>query len=206
MKIYRYPRENVFAIDNGSEIYNIFTDSKIAKYSKGVIIKGNEIKDSPIKFPYDILLETKDTYEIANNEKYIYDKNVWELMNDKFEYIEDRAYKIDLNDLKIVEPENKLINKEIIRIIKDIIKNVDIVKGLYKEDDYVLKRQWFMEYVDFTSFNNNENDTREKQIYTCINNIKNYFKDLQINNNYQIKLLFEIFFNSTDNCISNTTN
>lgn len=205
-KIYSYPNQlDVYAIDIGNEIYNLvlnYEGDMVSSYLKGGIIQLNTELDEDeldIKFPYNVLMESFD-YELKLKDNIAYD--MWET-NDGVTFTYNN-YQLNINQLNIVYPEEIDLSPEITKTIQEIKHNVEKIKNLYNKDDSVLQSQWFMDYVDFSKFKDMKvkDANREIEIANLIQSINKLSSQFQINNNHQMKLLFQIFFNLKDTCIS----
>jgi len=212
--------DNIYSISIDNKIYNLVlnyeesNEKLFNSYLKGGIIQLNksiDINDPKyeIKFPYNLLIDNDISYDLSyeqiDNSKFVvYDKNVWiKINNIQFKYNSIPNNILDISNLNIKEQPKKDITNEIETIIKDIRINVEQIKNLYIKDDIILQNQWFMDYVDFSKFKDTTytNENREKEIIRYINNIHKLSPNFQINNNHQMKLLFQIFFNLNDTCI-----
>ena len=141
-----------------------------------------------------------ENYVLQTNDSIVYDK--WKTKDGvTFTY---KDYILNINNLNKVYPEEIEITAELTKTILEIKTNVEKLKTLYNKDDFVLQSQWFMDYVDFSKFKdmNVRHESREKEISTIIATILKLSDEFQINNNHQMKLLFQILFNSKDTCIS----
>ena len=208
-KVYNYPSQsNVYAIDTGNKIYNLVLnyegdDFMANSYLKGGIVQFKDfmdIGDIKTHFPNDILMNPYENYDLQTNDSIVYD--MWETKDGvTFTY---KDYSLNINNLNIVYPEEIEITAELTKTILEIKTNVEKLKTLYNKDDFVLQSQWFMDYVDFSKFKdmNVRHESREKEISTIIATILKLSDEFQINNNHQMKLLFQILFNSKDTCIS----
>ena len=219
---------NIYSISIDNKIYNLVLNYEeshekiLNSYLKGGIIQLNkniDINDPKyeIKFPYNLLIDNDISYDLsyeqidisneisANSKFVVYDKNVWtKINNTQFKYNSIPNIILDISNIEITEePKKKDITNEIETIIKDIRINVEQIKNLYNKYDIILQNQWFMDYVDFSKFKDATytNENREKEIVRYINNIHKLSQNFQINNNHQMKLLFQIFFNLNDTCI-----
>ena len=208
-KVYNYPSQsNVYAIDTGNKIYNLVLnyegdDFMANSYLKGGIVQFKDfmdIGDIKTHFPNDILMNPYENYDLQTNDSIVYD--MWETKDGvTFTY---KDYSLNINNLNKVYPEEIEITAELTKTILEIKTNVEKLKTLYNKDDFVLQSQWFMDYVDFSKFKdmNVIHESREKEISTIISTILKLSEEFQINNNHQMKLLFQILFNSKDTCIS----
>lgn len=208
MTIYKYPNvEGIYAIKHQNKIYNILDNGQYDSNSfltGGILIKYKET--SPTQFPYNIMMDGYDTYDISKNKNIIYDATIWN---------ESEALNIvqTINAKKIDSTPQDNMNRILIKDIKTILKEVNKIKNLYKENDIILKQQWFMDYVKLEPSSSQETNrdwnkediiniinTREKQIVDSINLIHKLSKSFEINNNHQMKLFFQIFFNKISDC------
>jgi hypothetical protein len=208
-KVYNYPSQsNVYAIDTGNKIYNLVLnyegdDFMANSYLKGGIVQFKDfmdIGDIKTHFPNDMLMNPYENYDLQTNDSIVYD--MWETKDGvTFTY---KDYSLNINNLNKVYPEEIEITAELTKTIVEIKTNVEKLKTLYNKDDFVLQSQWFMDYVDFSKFKdmNVIHESREKEISTIISTILKLSDEFQINNNHQMKLLFQILFNSKDTCIS----
>jgi hypothetical protein len=208
-KVYNYPSQsNVYAIDTGNKIYNLVLnyegdDFMANSYLKGGIVQFKDfmdIGDIKTHFPNDMLMNPYENYDLQTNDSIVYD--MWETKDGvTFTY---KDYSLNINNLNKVYPEEIEITAELTKTILEIKTNVEKLKTLYNKDDFVLQSQWFMDYVDFSKFKdmNVIHESREKEISTIISTILKLSDEFQINNNHQMKLLFQILFNSKDTCIS----
>ena len=208
-KVYNYPSQsNVYAIDTGNKIYNLVLnyegdDFMANSYLKGGIVQFKDfmdIGDIKTHFPNDMLMNPYENYDLQTNDSIVYD--MWETKDGvTFTY---KDYSLNINNLNKVYPEEIEITAELTKTILEIKTNVEKLKTLYNKDDFVLQSQWFMDYVDFSKFKdmNVRHESREKEISTIIATILKLSDEFQINNNHQMKLLFQILFNSKDTCIS----
>lgn len=208
-KVYNYPSQsNVYAIDTGNKIYNLVLnyegdDFMANSYLKGGIVQFKDfmdIGDIKTHFPNDILMNPYENYDLQTNDSIVYD--MWKTKDGvTFTY---KDYSLNINNLNKVYPEEIEITAELTKTILEIKTNVEKLKTLYNKDDFVLQSQWFMDYVDFSKFKdmNVRHESREKEISTIISTILKLSDEFQINNNHQMKLLFQILFNSKDTCIS----
>ena len=208
-KVYNYPSQsNVYAIDTGNKIYNLVLnyegdDFMANSYLKGGIVQFKDfmdIGDIKTHFPNDMLMNPYENYDLQTNDSIVYD--MWETKDGvTFTY---KDYSLNINNLNKVYPEEIEITAELTKTILEIKTNVEKLKTLYNKDDFVLQSQWFMDYVDFSKFKdmNVRHESREKEISTIISTILKLSDEFQINNNHQMKLLFQILFNSKDTCIS----
>jgi len=208
-KVYNYPSQsNVYAIDTGNKIYNLVLnyegdDFMANSYLKGGIVQFKDfmdIGDIKTHFPNDMLMNPYENYDLQTNDSIVYD--MWETKDGvTFTY---KDYSLNINNLNKVYPEEIEITAELTKAILEIKTNVEKLKTLYNKDDFVLQSQWFMDYVDFSKFKdmNVRHESREKEISTIIATILKLSDEFQINNNHQMKLLFQILFNSKDTCIS----
>jgi hypothetical protein len=169
----------------------------------GIVITNHDNKYEKTNFLNTLLMDSlyeKDSYEINHYNKYIvyYDKK-W-IRNDSIFTCEN--VKIDLNKIEVVVFD-VAPSRELFKIIKQMQICANIIKKLYKKEDYVFKNQWFMDYVDFKTFEESQSsENREEELFDNICKIKEMSKHFNINNNHQMKLLFEILFNQTDQCKS----
>lgn len=208
-KVYNYPSQsNVYAIDTGNKIYNLVLnyegdDFMANSYLKGGIVQFKDfmdIGDIKTHFPNDMLMNPYENYDLQTNDSIVYD--MWKTKDGvTFTY---KDYSLNINNLNKVYPEEIEITAELTKTILEIKTNVEKLKTLYNKDDFVLQSQWFMDYVDFSKFKdmNVRHESREKEISTIISTILKLSEEFQINNNHQMKLLFQILFNSKDTCIS----
>tara|TARA_B110000503_G_scaffold133662_1_gene211547 strand:- start:12 stop:704 length:693 start_codon:yes stop_codon:yes gene_type:complete len=208
-KVYNYPSQsNVYAIDTGNKIYNLVLnyegdDFMANSYLKGGIVQFKDfmdIGDIKTHFPNDMLMNPYENYDLQTNDSIVYD--MWKTKDGvTFTY---KDYSLNINNLNKVYPEEIEITAELTKTILEIKTNVEKLKTLYNKDDFVLQSQWFMDYVDFSKFKdmNVRHESREKEISTIISTILKLSDEFQINNNHQMKLLFQILFNSKDTCIS----
>ena len=208
-KVYNYPSQsNVYAIDTGNKIYNLVLnyegdDFMANSYLKGGIVQFKDfmdIGDIKTHFPNDMLMNPYENYDLKTNDSIVYD--MWKTKDGvTFTY---KDYILNINNLNKVYPEEIEITAELTKTILEIKTNVEKLKTLYNKDDFVLQSQWFMDYVDFSKFKdmNVRHESREKEISTIISTILKLSDEFQINNNHQMKLLFQILFNSKDTCIS----
>lgn len=208
-KVYNYPSQsNVYAIDTGNKIYNLVLnyegdDFMANSYLKGGIVQFKDfmdIGDIKTHFPNDMLMNPYENYDLQTNDSIVYD--MWKTKDGvTFTY---KDYILNINNLNKVYPEEIEITAELTKTILEIKTNVEKLKTLYNKDDFVLQSQWFMDYVDFSKFKdmNVRHESREKEISTIISTILKLSDEFQINNNHQMKLLFQILFNSKDTCIS----
>ena len=208
-KVYNYPSQsNVYAIDTGNKIYNLVLnyegdDFMANSYLKGGIVQFKDfmdIGDIKTHFPNDMLMNPYENYDLQTNDSIVYD--MWKTKDGvTFTY---KDYSLNINNLNKVYPEEIEITAELTKTIVEIKTNVEKLKTLYNKDDFVLQSQWFMDYVDFSKFKdmNVIHESREKEISTIISTILKLSDEFQINNNHQMKLLFQILFNSKDTCIS----
>lgn len=206
-EIYKYPKvDHIYAIKHKetNKIYNILNNVDYEPNSfltGGIIMNDNKTDTVSTEFPYDILMDGYDkTYVRANKEITIYDSEIWSLSD--ISYIVD-----EVNKNKFSEPNSSVMNISLMKTIKKIKKEVDKIKQLYKDDDIVFKHQWFMDYVIFEepkkswlTIPENPYNTREDQIVNSMRIIHDLSKSFEINNNHQMKLFFQIFFNSFDSC------
>ena len=208
-KVYNYPSQsNVYAIDTGNKIYNLVLnyegdDFMANSYLKGGIVQFKDfmdIGDIKTHFPNDMLMNPYENYDLQTNDSIVYD--MWKTKDGVTFTYED--YILNINNLNKVYPEEIEITAELTKTILEIKTNVEKLKTLYNKDDFVLQSQWFMDYVDFSKFKdmNVRHESREKEISTIISTILKLSDEFQINNNHQMKLLFQILFNSKDTCIS----
>jgi len=208
-KVYNYPSQsNVYAIDTGNKIYNLVLnyegdDFMANSYLKGGIVQFKDfmdIGDIKTHFPNDMLMNPYENYDLQTNDSIVYD--MWKTKDGVTFTYED--YILNINNLNKVYPEEIEITAELTKTILEIKTNVEKLKTLYNKDDFVLQSQWFMDYVDFSKFKdmNVRHESREKEISTIIATILKLSDEFQINNNHQMKLLFQILFNSKDTCIS----
>lgn len=208
-KVYNYPSQpNVYAVDTGNKIYNLVLNYEGDEFMANSYLKGGivqfkdfiEIDDIKTHFPNDMLMDPYENYDLQTNDSIVYD--MWETKDGvTFTY---KEYSLNINNLNIVYPEEIEISPKLTKTILEIKKNVEKLKTLYNKDDFILQSQWFMDYVDFSKFKdmNVRHESREKEISTIISTILKLSEEFQINNNHQMKLLFQIFFNSKDTCIS----
>jgi hypothetical protein len=172
-------------------------------YLKGGIVQFKDfmdIGDIKTHFPNDMLMNPYENYDLQTNDSIVYD--MWKTKDGvTFTY---KDYILNINNLNKVYPEEIEITAELTKTILEIKTNVEKLKTLYNKDDFVLQSQWFMDYVDFSKFKdmNVIHESREKEISTIISTILKLSDEFQINNNHQMKLLFQILFNSKDTCIS----
>jgi hypothetical protein len=185
-------------IDN--KIYNIVVNHDtqmidINSYLKGgIVISEQKIKPEKTQFPNNILMESdydvsNFPYDISNS---IYYDTIWTRNGNSFTH---KGTTIDISNIPAIKYE-VVITKDIIDKIRQMQICANNIIKLYKTDDYVLKTQWFMDYVSFDEFAETESTDREKRISDNIRKIHTLSKDFNINNNHQMKLLFEILFNS----------
>lgn len=191
------------------KIYNIvINESKtlvdIGSFLNGGIVKTNsDNKYEKTNFLNTLLMDSlyEDySYDTDTDNGYVvyYDKK-WEKKGDTFTC---KGVKIKLNDIKEVVFD-VVPSRELFKIIKQMQICANNIKNLYKKEDYVLRNQWFMDYVDFNTFEeSSSSENREEDIFENISKIKNLSKHFNINNHHQMKLLFEILFNETDKCES----
>lgn len=209
MVIYKYPNvEGIYAIEHQNKIYNILDNEQYDSNSfltGGILI--NSQKTSPTQFPYNIMMDGYDTYDISQNEDIIYDATIWN-KSDASNIVEKVKIQPTF-DSALQDNMNRILIKD----IETIVKEVNKIKNLYKEDDFILKHQWFMDYVKLEPASSQETNrdwtqeniinTREKQIVDSINLIHKLSKSFEINNNHQMKLFFQIFFNKKSDCKEN---
>ena len=199
MDIYKYPNiEGVYIIIKNNKLYNVLDSEHYDSNSflkGGIILKSNK-KPNKTSFPHDLMMDGLEDYEYKEKNGIIYDKNFWE-----YENIKQLPDKIK-DKINLLEQENIDMN---IKLIEDVIKEVDNIKKLFKKDDNTLRSQWFMEYVVFDkesqpsvldSFRN-----REYKINKSIQKLNLLSKSFEINNNHQMKLWFKIFFDLDDTLV-----
>jgi hypothetical protein len=203
MDIYKYPNiEGVYVIKKDNKLYNLLDSDKYDSNSflKGGIILKSGKKTNKTSFPHNLMMNGFEDYNYKAEKGIIYDNDVWE---DK--YIENLKLLDQINDpdkINLLEQENIDMN---IKLIEDVIKEVDNIKKLFKKDDNTLRSQWFMDYVVFDedsppsvldSFIN-----REFKINESIQKLNKLSKSFEINNNHQMKLWFKIFFDLDDTSV-----
>ena len=206
MKVYNYPNNtNIFAIDVSGQIYNyvIHHTGSVGPFIKGgiVITDGDSTDPEKIKFPDDVLMDASEyeATDICQNGVYAYDSDVWTYTGDQF-ILRDSDPPANITPANITPEKTPelTVTSELNGNIKEIMQNVERIKNLYKTDDEVIQKQWFMTDVDFTNFiESTETKDREKTIFDSIQNIVRLIKTphFKINNIYQMKLLFQILFN-----------
>jgi hypothetical protein len=200
MKLYNYPTiKGVYIIKKNNKLYNVLDSDQYDSNSflkGGIILKSH--KTNKTSFPHNLMMNGLEDYEIkeTSNGK-IYDGNVW---NEE-----------EINSLNIPEEKNVLPQTNIgmnIELIEDVMKEVDNIKKLYKNDDNTLKSQWFMDYVIFDKqsppsiMDNFRN--REYKINKSIQKLNELSQYFEINNNHQMKLWFKIFFDLEDTSVADT--
>ena len=207
MKIYKYPNiKDIYIIKKDNKLYNVLNSELYDSNSflkGGIILKSNK-KTNKTSFPHNLMMDGLEDYDNKEEQGIIYDEKFW-----NYEDIEPFKLLYQINDpdqINLLKQENIDMN---IKLIEDVIKEVDNIKKLFKKDDNTLRSQWFMDYVVFDeesppsvldSFIN-----REYKINESIQKLNDLSKSFEINNNHQMKLWFKIFFDLDDNIIKKKT-
>jgi len=203
MSLYTTTKQNVYAIDVDNKIYNLvlnFDDDEklLNSYLKGGIIQfKNPITNlyNPawfIEYPNNLLIEDDTNYKLKKVDQILYDSNVWTYKEGAI--FECNGTQLDILNFQTNDPPTYKITSDIENTIKEILIYVEKIKKLYKEDDDIFKKQWFMDYVNSLKEGTDNDMNREKNISTYLANIHQLSKKFQINNNHQMKLFFKIFF------------
>lgn len=195
----------------------------------GIIITSKNKDTTKIEFPYDILMDGYDKgYTKDESANIIYDSNLWD--GSKINEINAKIISQEFskppepNITKSLIYNIQTIQKEVDKI-KELYKDDDEVFKQqwfmnYVELDITKKSflpKFVSEYIPpevsklSTKVSTKVNEklseqlpnvlkTREENITNSIRTIYNLSKTFEINNNHQMKLFFEIFFNSTAEC------